>query len=462
MFTAFRRKFIGDRAFYRTYLTLAVPMIIQSAITNFVSFLDNIMVGQLGTEQMSGVAIVNQLIFVFNLTIFGTVSAAGIFGAQFYGKGDHEGHKYTFRFKLYVTFLVAAGAIFLFWLQGGELISLYLNESSSKGDLALTRACGIDYLNIMLVGLVPFALSQVYGTTIKETGHSMVPMLSGLLAVGGNALLDWLLIFGIGPFPAMGVRGAAIATVIARFLEAGFVMLWAHANPDRNRYLKGAYTGFGLPGALLRQIMLKGSPLMVNELVWSAGMTFITQCYSVRGLDVVAAYNISSTVTNLFNIVYLQLGGSIAIILGQYLGAGDLEHVRDADNKMIAFNLAVCFCIAVLMFFVCPLFPRLYNTSTDIRTLATSFLQVSAAFMLASCFSNCAYFTLRSGGKTFVTLLFDSAYTWVVVIPVAFCLSRFTSLPVVTVYAMVQMTEVLKAVIGFVMVRSNVWIAKLV
>ena len=125
MWKKFRNKFIGDKEFYRHVLYLAVPMIIQNAITSFVSFLDNIMVGQIGTEQMSGVAIVNQLMFVFNICIFGGVSGAGIFGTQFFGKGDYEGQKYTFRFKLYACTLITGAALLLFGFFDSWLISLY-------------------------------------------------------------------------------------------------------------------------------------------------------------------------------------------------------------------------------------------------------------------------------------------------------------------------------------------------
>ena len=133
MLEKFHRKYIGDRNFYKRYIALALPMIIQNAVTNLVSFLDNIMVGQLGTEQMSGVAIVNQLIFVYNLAIFGAVSAASIFGAQYFGNGNHKGHMYSFRFKLYAALTVTALTILLFVTKGESLISLYLTDTSGNG-----------------------------------------------------------------------------------------------------------------------------------------------------------------------------------------------------------------------------------------------------------------------------------------------------------------------------------------
>lgn len=211
---------MGDRAFYRHYLLLAVPMILQNAITNLVSFLDNIMVGQLGTEQMSGVAIVNQLIFVYNLAIFGAVSAASIFGAQYFGNGDHRGHMHSFRFKLYATLLVSGLTMLLLLTKGSDLISLYLTDTAGNGATDVALQYGKQYLVIMLVGLVPFAVNQAYATNIKETGQTLVPMLASFVAVGTNAVLDYLMIFGVGPFPELGVTGAALATVIARYVEA--------------------------------------------------------------------------------------------------------------------------------------------------------------------------------------------------------------------------------------------------
>lgn len=462
MRTARMKKYIGDKAFYRRYLLLALPMIVQNAITNLVSFLDNIMVGQLGTEQMSGVAIVNQLIFVYNLAIFGAVSAASIFGAQYYGKGDHKGHMYSFRFKLYATLLVTAFAILLFLIKGGNLISLYLTDTTGNGATEQALQYGLEYLSIMVVGLIPFAINQSYATNIKETGQTLIPMIASFVAVGTNAVLDYLLIFGIGPFPKLGVMGAALATVIARYIEAIIVIVWAHTHAKQNQYLKGAYVGFGVPGQELKAILIKGFPLMMNEVLWAAGMTAVTQCYSVRGLSVVAGLNIATTITNLFNIVYLQLGACISIVVGQYLGAGKLEEAKDADNKMIAFSVFCCIIMAAVMLVVGRFFPAIYNTSEEIKKLATSFIAVSAMIMPFCSFSHASYFTLRSGGKTFVTFLFDSVFTWVIVVPTAFVLAHYTGLGIVSIYFFVQATEMIKVIIGYCMVRSNVWLVRMV
>ncbi len=460
--TKAKKKFIGDKAFYRYLIFLAFPMIVQNGITSFVSFIDNIMVGQIGTEPMSGVAIVNQLFFVFNICIFGGVSGAGIFSAQFFGKGDYEGQKYTFRFKLYACLLITAISCVLFYFLDEPLISLYLSDEGSVGNTQLALSYGKEYLAIMILGLLPFAICQTYVSTIRETGQTFVPMISGIVAVITNLVLDYILIFGAFGAPELGVAGAAIATVIARYTECLIVVIWAHRHLDKNPYLVGVYKGLRIPGSILADIFRKGLPLMFNEMLWAVGMAVIVQCYAVRGLEVVAAQNISSTISNLFNIVYLQLGNCISIVVGQKLGAGQLEEAKDADNKIIFFDVLCCACISVIMILLGGLFPEIYKTEPSIKALAKNFIIISAMAMPLCAFSHCSYFTLRSGGKTIITFLFDSVYTWVVMIPYAFVLSHFTTLSITTVFFLVSFTEIIKVIIGFFMIKSNVWLQNIV
>lgn len=462
MQTAFRKKYIGDRAFYRRVLYLAVPMIIQNAVTSFVSFLDNIMVGQIGTEQMSGVAIVNQLLFVFNICIFGGVSGAGIFGTQYFGKGDYQGQKYAFRFKMYAVLAIAAIAMILFGFFSTPLISLYLSDSGTVGDIALALQYGKEYLAIMTATLIPFAVCQAYVSTIRETGQTFVPMLASVAAVGINLVLDYLFIFGFGALPAMGVRGAALATLIARVVECVIVVVWTHVRREKNPYIIGAYRGFGIPRRICREILIKGTPLMLNEMLWASGMAVIAQCYAVRGLEVVAAQNISSTITNLFNIVYIQLGGCISVLVGQCLGAGQLQEARTTARRMIFFSVGCCTVFAGLMALAGGFFPNIYNTEESIKSLARMFIFISALAMPLCAFSHCAYFTLRSGGKTVITFLFDSVYTWVIMIPFAYVLANHTVLPIETVFFLVQFTEIIKVTLGFFMVKSGIWLQNIV
>ena len=457
------KQFIGDKAFYRRVFQIAIPIIIQNGITNFVSLLDNIMIGQVGTVQMSGVAIVNQLMFVFNLCIFGATSGAGIFTAQFYGSHDNEGVRYTFRFKMLIGIVLSALCIGAFCLAGSPLIQLYLKGDGNTADAASTLAYGLDYLKVMLWGLVPFALSNAYSGTLRETNQTLVPMLAGVVAVFVNLVLNYILIFGHFGAPTMGVRGAAIATVISRYVELAIVAGWTHLHSVDNPFIVGAYRSLRIPAALTRQITVKGMPLLINEALWSVGMATINQCYSTRGLDVVAATNISSTLNNLSSIVYLAMGNVVGIIVGQQLGSGaDRKTVQDTDRKLIFTSVVSCLLFGCLMAAFSGVFPLFYNTTQDVRNLATKLICIMAIIMPFHAYAHATYFTLRSGGQTMVTFLFDSCFVWVCSVPLAFCLSRFTGLPIVPLFAVCQSCELLKCLLGAYMLRKGTWIQNLV
>lgn len=453
-----RKKLIGDRAFYAMVLGIAVPIIVQNGISNFVSLLDNIMVGSLGTEQMSSVSIVNQLIFVYNLCLFGGLSGAGIFTAQYFGQKDDEGIRHTFRYKIWMSLILTIGAFVVFLVAGDFLINLYLSGSSDGGDLAATLSYGKTYLRVMLVGIPAFMMMQIYASTLRECGETVVPMKAGIIAIVVNLVFNYLLIFGKFGFPQLGITGAAIATVMSRYVEAAIVIWWTHSHRKINTYIAGIYRSLKVPMDVVRKIFTKGMPLLLNEALWSAGMATLSQCYSVRGLNTVAALNIANTVNNLFSIVLIAMGSAVAIIVGQLLGAGKMEEAKDTDTKMIAFSVIACVGIAAVMFCLAPIFPKLYNTSDVVHSQATAFMMAQAIFMPQAAFLNTTYFTLRAGGKTVITFFFDCAFIWLISIPIVFVLSRFTGMPPHYIYVCGQLAEIGKSVLGFLLVKKGVWI----
>lgn len=455
------KKLIGNRRFYERVLYITIPIMIQNGITNFVSLLDNIMVGQVGTEPMSGVAIVNQLTFVYSLCIFGGLSGAGIFGAQYYGQGNQEGIRETFRFKVWIGLLILILGLSIFFTSGDTLIRLYLNDGNAESTAAALHY-GQQYLWIMMIGLVPFTIVQIYSSTLRETGETLLPMKAGIVAVCVNMMFNYVLIFGKLGMPALGVAGAAIATTLARFTECIVVVVWTHCHKERNPYIKGIYRSLRVSRELIWKIICKGSPLLCNEALWSAGMAVLLQCYSVRGLNVVAGMNISNTIGNLFNIVFVSLGSAVSIIVGQLLGAGKMEEAKDTAGKLIFFSVVCCIGVGAVMALISPFFPRIYNTSDEVRYLARWFIVVAAICMPLQAFTNATYFTLRSGGRTFITFLFDSVFVWVVSVPLAFVLSRYTDLHIILVYFCCQFMDIVKCIIGFWMVKKGIWLQNIV
>lgn len=453
---------VNGLGYYKHILSIAIPIIIQNGITNFVNLLDNIMVGQVGTIPMSGVSIVNGVLFVFNLCIFGASSGAGIFTAQFHGSGDHEGVRHTFRFKFLVCLALTAVGTLIFTFGGKTIIGLYLTGDGDAAMAAGAMEYGLKYLRIMILGFLPFALSNTYSSTLRETGVTIVPMCAGIIAVFVNLIGNYILIFGHFGAPAMGVEGAALATVISRFVELAIVAAWTHTHPEKHRYIHGAFRSFRIPGRLLKNIVTKGMPLLVNEFFWASGMAIMSQCYSTCGLDVVPALNISRTFFDVGSVVFLSLGNSVGIIMGQMLGAGlQQEEIRMHNRKLMTFATVVGGSFGILMIAFSHLFPQLYNTTEDVRLLAARLICISGLMMPFNSYTNASYFTLRSGGQTMVTFLFDSCFVWAVCVPLAFCLSRFTGIGILPLYFIVQATDWVKCALGAYMIRQGKWIQNL-
>ena len=453
--------YIGDKHFYKKVLLVAVPIMLQSGITSLVNLLDNVMIGRLGTEAMSGVSIVNEFIFIFNMIIFGAGAAAGIFTSQYHGAGDVRGVRETFRIKIMINLSLCALTVLVLSLFGEEVISLFLHSGGSDADPAAVLSYGMEYLSIMTVGLIPYALSQAYSSTLRETDEALLPTYSGVVAMCSNFVLNLVLIYGLLGFPALGVKGAAIATVISRFAELGFLVIKVHRSAERYSFIKGALTSFAVSGKLIRSVAVRGMPLMMNELLWSFAMTFRNQCISTAGLDAVAAMNIQNTMFNVLNITYAALANSIAIIVGNLLGAGRMEEAKETDKKLLLFSFTCGVAMCALQIGLSPIFPLFYNTSEAVRTLSTYMLIISAVSMPLNSLAMACYYTLRSGGLAMLTMLFDCVYAWVITVPVAFVLAYFTDVGVHLLFAAVILAESMKCVLGLILVKRVRWARKL-
>ena len=315
---------------------------------------------------------------------------------------------------------------------------------------------------IMMFELFMFAITQVYAGILRETGETVIPMKAGMVSVLVNLCLNYILIFGHFGMPALGVQGAAIATVVARVVELSVIVIWTHTHSARNKWIVGAYRSLRIPKELTMNIIQKGTPLLLNEGMWAGGMAVLSQCYSTRGLDVIAGMNISNTLSNVFNIVFIAMGDAVAIIVGQKLGAGKFDEAKDTARKLIAFSVASCVVIGAIMAIFSGVFPLIYNTSDVIRDYATKFILVGAACMPMYAYLHAAYFTIRSAGKTIITFLFDSVYLWVVSIPVAYCLVGLTPLAIIPIYILVQSIDLIKCMVGHMMIKKGLWIQNIV
>lgn len=449
-------KLIGNKAFYLSVLTIALPIMLQNAVTSFVGLLDNLMVGRLGTLPMSGVSVVNTLLNIFYLITYATINASGLFLAQYCGKEDNEGMANCFRIKIYTTIILLVIGLVVFGCFGKKLIALYLlNNSADVIDTTLVIA--LSYLKIMLVGLVPFVFYCCISFSLRETGETVLPMVASITAVIVNLVLNYCLIFGHFGFMALGSDGAAYATVVSRFVELFIVLFFMFLNRDKVHFLDGLLSRFSVPIDLLQNIIIKGGPLILNEVFYAVGMAAVSQCYSYRGIDAVAAVNITTTISNLSSVATIAMGNAIAIMVGQRLGAGEIEKAKEIDNQLIFFSFCLNILVGFVLYLLSPLIPQLYNTSDEIRMIARRMIVVLALYQPIMSLYISSYFTVRSGGNTMLTFVFDGFFTVLVSLPVAFTLSHFTGLGIVEIYLITLMADLIKAFLGIYLILKGGW-----
>ena len=458
---------IGDKAFYKLTFAVLIPIIIQNTVTNVVNLVDNVMIGAVGTLEMSAVGIINQLVLVFTLCIFGSSAGVGIFTSQYVGAGDKEGVRNCFRMKLYLGMTVLAVATAIFLILPDQLIGSYIADDTTPATATATINFAKEYLYIMLIGFPPFVLSQVYGSILRETGEAKLPMVASVWAILINVVFNYILIFGneglhFLPFAPMGVAGAAIATVFSRYVEFLIIVIVVHKNKIKYDFMVRIYHRLTVPLSLVKDIIRKGAPLLFNEFLWSFGMAAIMQCYSVRGIDVVAATNIFSTVSNLFKVIYMSIGISIGIVIGQYLGANRIDEAKTAVWRLLTLTALSSVITAILLFAAAPFIPQIYNVSDSVKQLSTELLWMSCIATPFSALGLGGYFTIRSGGKTLITMLFDGAFVWYANYPLAFCIAHYTKMDIVPFFLLVQSLDLIKAVLLLILIKNGFWAKNIV
>ena len=444
---------------YKRLLKIAVPMMIQNGISNIVNLLDNFMIGQVSTNSLSGVAIANQMMFVFYLMIFGATAGSGIFTAQYFGKGDWEGVRITFRFKLIVNIVLSVIASLIFFFGANFLISRFLMGEGDPADAEETLKIGISYLNVMVISLIPIGISMAYSGTLRDIGQTKVPLVASACAIGVNFTGNLILIYGYLGFPALGALGAAIATVISRFVELGVLVIYVVTHKKQCPFIVGAFSHFNIPAKLAFRFIIKATPLLLNETLWSLGMTMLNQSYSYRSLDAMSSIQIQSSIYNVMMVAFVAMGEAVGILIGQILGSGQIEFAKKNAFKMVWFTVAFGVLFGILMVIASPFFPPVFvpDATENILHMATWLIVINGVLMPFYSFTHASYFIIRSGGNTFITMIFDSGFVWLLSVPFAFILSRYTELSVIRMVMLVQALEIIKCISAALFVRSGIW-----
>lgn len=453
IFKKFKR-FFGSKAFYKMVFVVTIPIIIQQVLINVVNLADNVMVGQLSQSDINGVYISSQVLFVCNLCMFGSVAGSGIFFAQYFGSNDEKHLKFVFKFKI-IAALIIASILFIVLTFFIEPIAHLFTDVETE-----IQVCK-NYIGILKHSVFPFALSNVLATSFREVKKTSIPMFGSALALGINVILNYILIFGHFGLPRLEIEGASIATLIARFIELFFLIVMTYVL--KMNYIKGLFKkGEKLEKGLIPKLIKCSIPLFMNEFLWSFGQMVISIGLCSRGEDARSGLAIANTVNNLFYIGALSLGNAISIIIGNTLGAGEIEKAKIQARQLIMLAVFVAIGFGTALIGFSSLITKAYNVSDDVRQIAINTMIIFGSMMWMFAINCSCFFVIRAGGNTKIVLAFDSLFTWFIQVPLSLIFAFFTNVSFETIFFIVQGSEIIKLTLGLIMVHRNTWARNLV
>lgn len=443
---------IGNKQFYQKLWHIVIPIVIQQLLIASVQLVDNIMVGRLGESAISSVAIVNQLNFVVMIITFGLMGGAGIFTAQFFGAKNEEGLKETFRYKILASILISSIAFLIFTILGEVMIKWFASTTQ-------TIQGGVDYLNIVKFGIFPFILSIAISGTFREIGITKPLLRISIVALLVNTGLNFILIFGLLGFPALGVVGAAVATVIARIVELLLMLVLIYNTKPAFQF--SISTLFQIRKMTVKKITLKALPLTINELFWSVGQAVFLFAYSVRGEMELAAMNVTSAVSQIVFVTFSGIATAVAVMVGNTLGENKLNEAQDNAKKLIFTAWMAAVFVGIILFIISPLIVSLYDIQAETALIAKTNLRINSFMIWFYSLNVAIYFTLRSGGDMRSTIMVDAGYMWLVMVPTVLSLAYFTSIPITWMFFIVQSTEVPKFLFALWRYNKKHWVQNL-
>ena len=435
--------------FIKKISLISLPIVLQQLFLNLASLLDTLMVGQLDDASISGVYIATQIIFVINMLVFGSIEGGSIFFSQYYGIKDEKNMGKTFAFKIIASCFVAGLATIIIAIFGRDIVSLFLN---SEKEISIA----LDYLNIVNYTLIPFAISVTLSSTLREYHIGLPPMIITFIGVIFNLIFNYLLIYGKFGFPAMGAVGAAIGTIINRIIEC--VVLIILCMIKKYGFVKNFISSFKIENSLFKKMLIKSIPLMFNEFLWGLQQTVIVFFFAKNDAIATTVLPIVSTIVNLLFVVILGIGNAVSIAVGNTIGENEIKRAQKEAYITLGFTTICCLILGIiLLLFAEPIVSLYTGVSLNARELAAVLIRFNAFFILLSGVNTNLFFLLRAGGRSGLVFFFDSVYGWIISIPALILINNFTSVDFKTLYMVIYSLDIIKCIIGFILVYSKKW-----
>ncbi|NLV63550.1 MAG: MATE family efflux transporter [Clostridiaceae bacterium] len=445
-----KKLLFGDSVFYKNLFRIAIPITIQNLIMSSLNFVDTIMVGQLGETNIAAVALANQLFFLIALFLFGVGSGASVFVAQFWGKKDVINIRKVLGLSMLCSVVVSVLATLIVMIFPEVVLSLFTKDTE-------VIRISASYLRIVCFSYIPTSITFCFASTLRSTGQSKLPMIASAVALSVNTVLNYIFIFGKLGMPAMGARGAAAATVIARFAEAILIL--------------GAVYSLKLaPAASFRELFAFSRdfavrffqvviPVIMNEVLWSTGVTMYTVVYGRMGTNILASINIASAIEGISFVLFRSMSNACAVLVGNKIGEGDEQTAFTYSLRMAILGPALGITVGLILFFSSGNLLVFYNVTEQVYENARIILRIFSFVIPLKVFNMINIVgILRSGGDTKFSLILDTFGVWFIAVPLAFVGGLVYHLPVYIVYVLVNLEEIFKFSLGLKRFISKKWI----
>lgn len=449
------RKYIANKAFYKELLLIVGPIIIQFFIQNTINFLDNIMVGKLpfGDEAVASVSVANKYYTLFYAAVVSLCTGASIFTAQYFGSNQKERLKQVFGIKMIFSLIITMIFIIVGFIFSKEIIAFFISDSEAALDE------GIAYLKIALWSYIPISISTAFTFTLRPLKMMKIPMVASSIGMFINLICNFFFIYGFWIFPAMGVQGAALATVIARLVEMSiyisiFLLKDYVFKASIWEYLK-------IDFHLLYHIVKKVIPLFFNEIFYTLAIIIIFKVYSDIGIGAINAISISDVVREVVFIIASGTGTATSILVGYKLGSNQLDEAEENANYLLGYSFIMGMIVMVIITGLAFIVPEFYNISETTKRLTTYAILIQGFVAPLVMLYRIPFFVLRAGGRVYEIVLLDGAFMWLVKVPVALILGYVVKADLMTIFLVVEMTRIINVYISMYFFKQKKWLINL-
>ncbi len=445
---------LNQSSFYDTLLVLAIPIMIQNLITSSINMIDTVMIGKIGETEIAAVGIANQYFFLFNLIIVGITSGGGIFISQYWGQKDKENILKTVGISLFLSIGVSITFMLIALIIPEYIVSLF-----NKDPYVIQLA--VDYLLIVSISYVFTAISLAFGVSSRCVEDSIVPMLVSTIALFINASLNYIFIFGYFGMAAMGVKGAALATLIARTVETIILLLYIYVDKD---FLAVKWKNISAINKSFVQNTLRTIiPVVTNDLCWALGMIIYAIAYGHIGTRAMAAVQITGTVQNVFMVFTFGVASASAVMIGNQIGANNIQKSKEYKERFIRLATIIGIIIGLILALSTPKILTFFNVSPEVHNSALKILYIYSIMMPVKVLGVIIIVgILRGGGDASYALKIEASTMWLVGVPLVFLGSFILKFPVEWVMVMVTLEEITKMILGLKRLRTSQWIRRVI